>query len=259
MPVSLTGLPVDLGPLQAAREAGVVVIEDAAHALGAIRDGKPVGGAGDADMHVFSFHPVKSVTTGEGGVVTTERDDLADALRRFRTHGIVRGGGGDDPLMGGWHYDVTELAYNYRITDFQCALGTSQMQRLDDFMERRNRVAAWYRDKLGATPGLVLPPEPPAGDRHAYHLFVVRFEAGAARRRAVYDALRAEQILCQLHYIPIYRHPLYRERGYGHLVDAMPHAEAYYHEALSLPMFPGMQEADVDRVVAALGRAGAGA
>jgi UDP-4-amino-4,6-dideoxy-N-acetyl-beta-L-altrosamine transaminase len=253
--VSLAGLPVDLEPLQAARQRGVVVIEDAAQALGAHRGGRPVGGAGDADMHIFSLHPVKTITTGEGGIVTTERDDLAAALRRFRTHGIDRDHAAEDALPGGWHYDVVELAPNYRITDFQCALGLSQLDRVDEFVERRNRIASWYRERLTDVEGLTLPPAASPDARHAYHLFVVRFDEGAARRRQVYDALRVAEIGTQLHYIPIYRHALYRSLGYGGLVYAMPQAEAYYREALSLPIFPGMAEADVDRVTTELQRA----
>lgn len=250
--VSLAGLPVDLEPLQAGRERGCVVIEDAAHALGARRANRPVGSGADADMHVFSLHPVKSITTGEGGIVTTASADLAAALRRFRTHGIERVEAAGDALAGGWHYDVVELAHNYRITDFQCALGASQLQRLEAFVDRRNAVAGWYRERLAGLAGVRLPAAARPGDRHAYHLFVVRFPEGAARRRHVYDQLRRQDIGTQLHYIPIYRHHLYRERGCDGLARSMPQAEAYYREALSLPMFPNMTEADVDRVADAV-------
>jgi UDP-4-amino-4,6-dideoxy-N-acetyl-beta-L-altrosamine transaminase len=245
--VSLAGLPVDLAPLQDARREGLIVIEDGCHALGATRGGRPVGGDHQADMTVFSFHPVKAITTGEGGMVTTEDDALADALRAFRTHGIRRREHPDDVMHGGWHYDVDTLGFNYRITDFQCALGEQQLTRLDEFIEARNRIAAHYRERFAAEGRVQLPLEPPAGERHGYHLFVVRFPGGAARRRAVYDHLRQAGIGTQLHYIPIPAHALYRSMGYS--MDALPAAQAYYEQALSLPMFPAMREQDVDRVV----------
>lgn len=243
VPVSLTGLPVDLEPVQAARRDGLVVIEDACHALGGERAGRPIGGDGMADMYAFSLHPVKAITTGEGGVIATDSDEYAAHLREFRTHGIRRGDGTDP-----WHYDVVELGWNYRITDFACALGRSQLTRLGDFIDGRNRVAAAYRERLQDVDGVTLPAEPASGDRHAYHLFVVRFGGRDVRRRAALH-LREQGIGTQLHYIPIYRHTLYRDRGYN---DELPHAEAYYEQALSLPMFPSMTDADVDRVVEAL-------
>lgn len=241
VPVSLTGLPVDLSWLQQARREGVVVIEDACHALGGMRGGRPIGGDGMADMYAFSLHPVKAITTGEGGVIATDDDGYADHMREFRTHGIRRGEGSDP-----WHYDVVELGWNYRITDFACALGHSQLGRLGRFIDARNRIAERYRDRLA---GLVtLPAEPAEGDRHAYHLFVVRFADAGTRRRAALH-LRERGIGTQLHYIPIYRHTLYRQLGYS---LTLPNAEAYYETALSLPMFPSMTDADVDRVAAAL-------
>lgn len=252
--VSLAGLPADLSPLQPLRDQGIGVIEDACHALGARRGGRPVGGGGMADVSVFSLHPVKAITTGEGGVATTDDGALAERLRTFRTHGIVREHDGcQDPLRGPWHYDVRELGFNYRITDFQCALGVSQLQRLDEFISQRNRVAADYRDMLSGAPGLTLPPGAADDDAlHAYHLFIVRFTEGARRRRLAYERLREAGIGTQLHYIPIYRHTLYRSLGYGGLEEAMPEAERYYAGALSLPIFPGMSTADVGRVAAVL-------
>ncbi len=252
--VSLSGLPVDLAPLQKARAAGLTIIEDGCHALGGRRSGSAVGSGLVADMTAFSLHPVKSITTGEGGLISTDRDDLADALREFRTHGIRRSEPTGDALPGPWHYDVATLGFNYRITDFQCALGLSQMRRLESFVAGRNRVAARYREQLAGVDGVALPAEPGDGDLHGYHLFVVRFPEGAARRRTVADGLRAAGIGTQLHYIPIYRHGLYRELGYGDDGARLPEAERYYREALSLPMFPAMTDGDVDRVVRELRR-----
>lgn len=254
VPVSLAGLPIDLTPVQEHRRRGMVVIEDACHALGGMRAGKPVGGDGTADMTAFSLHPVKAITTGEGGVITTDDDGLADELRAFRTHGIRRTGQSGDPLLGPWHYDVATLGFNYRITDFQCALGLRQLGRLEAFVQERNRVAARYRELLRDEERVTLPAEPPPNGRHAYHLFVVRFPEGAKRRRQIAEGLRERGIGTQLHYIPIYRHSLYESLGYADCAGRLPEAEAYYREALSLPMFPAMEDRDVERVVTELHR-----
>jgi len=252
--VSMAGLPIDLDPLQNARREGLVVIEDACHALGALRRGRPVGGDGAADMTTFSFHPVKAITSGEGGMVTTDSDELAEALGTFRTHGISRSDRGDDVMRGGWHYDIDSLGFNYRITDFQCALGEHQLRHLDEFIAARNRIAGLYREQLDDIAGLQLPAAAaPANARHAYHLFVVRFREGAVRRRAAYDHLHACGIGVQLHYIPIPTHGLYRSLGYT--MDGLDATQAYYEQALSLPMFPTMTDEDVLRVVHEVRRA----
>jgi perosamine synthetase len=247
IPVSFTGLPVDLEPLRAVRDR-VVVIEDACHALGGLRDERPVGAPGGADMTVFSLHPVKAMTTGEGGLVTTESDELARRLRTFRTHGITKEDVHREPWEGGWYYEIRELGFNYRITDFQCALGLSQLRRLDESIAARNEHAAQYRELLEDEDRVELPPAAPPGALHAYHLFVVRVRAGVEARLAVYDALHAAGIGVQVHYIPIYRLPYYRET-LGYRQDSCPVAEQYYAGALSLPMFPALTEADVGRVV----------
>ncbi len=251
--VSLAGLAVDLEPLQEARREGLIVIEDACHALGARRRGHPVGGGGDADMTTFSFHPVKAITTGEGGMVSTDSDALADALRAFRAHCIRRVEDGEDAMRGGWHYDVESLGFNYRITDFQCALGEHQLARLEELIAARNRIAARYRELLEPLAELQLPAMPAPGDRHAHHLFVVRFREGPARRRAAYEHLLASGIGTQLHYIPIPVHGLYRSLGYT--MAGLDAAQAYYEQALSLPIFPAMSDGDVARVVRELRRA----
>lgn len=248
--VSMAGLPIDLGPLQAARREGLVVIEDACHALGARRNGRPLGGDGFADMTTFSFHPVKAITSGEGGMVSTDDDALAEALRSFRTHGMSRGEPGEEPMHGGWHYDIETLGFNYRITDFQCALGERQLARLDGFIAARNRIAERYRELLEGIAELRLPAVAAPEALHAYHLFVVRFREGAARRRAAYDHLRACGIGVQLHYIPIPVHGLYRSLGYT--MEGLQATQAYYEQALSLPIFPTMSDTDTVRVVAAL-------
>jgi perosamine synthetase len=250
--VSLTGLPVDLQPLDGPY-AEVIVIEDASHALGAVRAGAKVGGAGGADMTTFSLHPVKAMTTGEGGMVTTESDHLAERLRRFCTHGVTRNLSTPSELDGSWYYDIEELGFNYRLTDFQAALGLSQLRHLNEWIEARNEIATWYLDLLADEPRIAVPPAAPAGSKHAYHLFVVRVLDGPRRRLAVFEGLRAAGIGVQLHYIPIYRFRYYRE-DLGYHQDQCPNAEEYYSGALSLPIFPALRRSDVEYVVRELRR-----
>jgi dTDP-4-amino-4,6-dideoxygalactose transaminase len=214
------------------------VIEDAAHALGAVGPDGPVGNCARSDMTVFSFHPVKTITTGEGGAVTTNSPALAARLRQFRSHGMER-----RPEFGDWYYEIAELAPNARITDMQCALGASQLRKLSAFVTRRNELAARYRELLGDVWGVELPPAAPDGSVHAYHLFPVQ----VPRRRAVFDAMRAAGIGVQVHYVPIYRHPLFARFGFSW--DDYPETERTYSGLLSLPLFPGLTEAQQDRVV----------
>ncbi|MEA2195327.1 MAG: hypothetical protein QOG42_1761 [Solirubrobacteraceae bacterium] len=253
VPVSFTGLPVDLAPLDVVRDR-VVVIEDACHALGGHRDGRGGGGPGGADITCFSLHPAKTITTGEGGLATTEDDELARALRLFRTHGITKEGISPGPDDGAWFYEMQELGFNYRITDVQCALGLSQLTRLDEWVARRNEVAERYRELLADEERIALPPAAPPGSLHGHHLFVVHVRAGAGARRATYDALHAAGIGVQVHYIPVYRLPYYRDR-LGAAQDACPHAEDYYAGAISLPMFPTLTDGEIRRVADELRRA----
>lgn len=248
--VSLAGLPVDLEPLKSVRDR-VVVIEDGCHALGGHRKGVRIGGPGGADMTTFSLHPVKAMTTGEGGMVTTENDDLADRLRSFRTHGIAREELKPSPDEGSWYYEMRELGFNYRLTDFQCALGLSQLQRLDEWIEARNKIADWYRELLADDPRIALPPSAPPGSLHAYHLFVIRVLAGPTVRRDVFEGMRAAGIGVQVHYIPIYRFPYYRDT-LGYQQDTCPRAEDYYASAISLPVYPSLDRDDVEWVVTEL-------
>jgi dTDP-4-amino-4,6-dideoxygalactose transaminase len=214
-----------------------VVIEDAAHALGAVTPDGPVGNCARSDMCMFSFHPVKAITTGEGGAVTTNSDELAERLRRFRNHGIV-----PKPDEGGWFYEIPQIGFNYRMTDLQAALGTSQLAKLDRFVNRRNELATRYCELLADLP-VVLPPAAPSGWRHAYHLFAVQ----VPDRRGVYDRMRADGVGVQVHYVPIYRHPLYADLG----VDPgdFPNTERAYAGLLSLPLFSDLTEDEQNRVV----------
>jgi perosamine synthetase len=252
VPVSFAGLPVDLEPLAPVRDR-VVVIEDACHAVGARRAGGMVGGPGGADITVFSFHPVKSMTTGEGGIATTEDDELAARLRLLRTHGITKEGV-DLETEGDWYYEMHGLGFNYRITDFQCALGLSQLERLEGWIEERNTIADRYRELLADDDRVQLPPAAPDGWRHGHHLFPVVVGGGASVRRRVFDHLRGAGIRTQVHYIPVYRLSYYRDE-LGYPQDGCPAAEDYYAGAISLPMFPGLEQEDIARVVGELGRA----
>jgi len=252
--VHFTGAPCDLAAISAAaRRHGVAVIEDASHALGATYRGSRIGDSTYSDVTVFSFHPVKIVTTGEGGMLLTARDDLARELALLRSHGITR-----DPAQmtgesdGPWYYEQLDLGYNYRLTDLQAALGTHQMQRLPAFLARRRALAQRYAELLDGA-GLVLPA--PAGDlESAWHLYVVQVEP--ERRRAIFETLRAAGVLVNVHYIPIHLQPYYRARGFA--PGAFPNAERYYAGAISLPMYYELTDDDVRRVAAevraALGR-----
>jgi perosamine synthetase len=246
VPVDFAGLPAPVAEIRAALGPDVVVIEDAAHALGALSDGAPVGR--DADMAMFSFHPVKAVTSAEGGVITTADERLRDALREFRTHGMTRDLEQPD---GGWSMEQRALGFNYRLSDVHSALGLSQLAKLERFIAARNAVAGRYRAELGDLEAIELPPAAPPGDRHAYHLFAIRCRGGATARRAVYDGLRERGILAQVHYLPPYLHPWYRET-YGYGPGLCPEAEAYYAGCLSLPCFPALGADDQAAVIAAV-------
>ncbi len=254
------GHPCDyarLGALAAAR--GIPLLADACHAFGAeISPGgvrTPVGSGRLAAMSVFSFHPVKTMTTGEGGAVTTDDPDFAGRLRRFRDHGLARESGGwEHPEeAGGWYYEMQSLGGNHRITDFQCALGLSQLGKLDGFLARRRAIAERYARLLAGFPGLRLPAVRP-GARPAWHLYVVRIDGGAQRRRLVFDRLRAAGIGVQVHYVPVHLHPYYR-RLLGTARGSFPKAEAFYDACVSLPIFPGLTDEEQDRTADALRRA----
>jgi perosamine synthetase len=248
VPVSFTGLPAPLEELRAAIGPDRVLIEDAAHALGARTASGPVGSAEVADMSVFSFHPVKAIAMGEGGAVTVRDPELRDRLLSFRSHGMTK-----DPERlerldeGGWYMEQIELGFNYRLTDIQCALGVSQLGKLERFVAARNAIADRYRAAFAGVDGIRLPPPAAPGGRHAYHLFVVEVDD----RRAVYDGLRERGVSAQVHYLPVYLHPWYRET-YGYGPGLCPQAEAYYADCLSLPCFPTLTEAEQDTVIEAV-------
>lgn len=249
VPVHFGGQPTDQEAIAAlASEYGFRVIEDASHAIGAMSGGEPVGSSRWSDITIFSFHPVKIITTAEGGMALTNDDGLASRMAQLRTHGITR----DPALMraaspGAWYYEQQSLGYNYRLTDLQARLGEVQLQRLDDYVERRNVLAARYDRLLADLP--VTRPVVRPGRRSAYHLYVVR----VARRDAVFTRMRAAGIGVNVHYAPVHLQPYYRDLGFG--PGLCPEAEAHGREALTLPLYPALSEAEQDRVVAALGEA----
>jgi perosamine synthetase len=250
IPVHFAGLPVPIEPIRELVGPEVAIVEDAAHALGGNAGGEEIGSCAQSEMAIFSLHPTKAITSCEGGVVTTRDPELAERLTEFRTHGMVRDrarllhGEGEGP----WYHEQQQLGFNYRLSDVHAALGASQLRKLDDHVARRNAVAARYREALAGIDGLGLPPEAPAGSLHAYHLFVVHLAAGAPRRLALYERLLEAGIRSQVHYIPVYLHPYYRETfGYG--PGLCPEAERYYSGCLSIPCYPDLSAADQDRVI----------
>jgi perosamine synthetase len=255
VPVHFGGHVCDMEGLSSlARSRQWHLIEDAAHALGAryrTSDGSEwtVGACAHSDMCCFSFHPVKHITTGEGGAVTTNSDAVYEKLKRFRTHGITR----DDRLLtrndGPWYYEQHDLGFNYRITDFQCALGISQLSRLAQYVERRREIAQRYDDAFALLPD-ARPVLAPNASRSSYHLYVIRVPA--QRRLQIVEGLRASGIEVNVHYIPVYHQPYYRQLGFAgyHL----PNSEQYYSEALTIPMYPSLSNEQVDFVIAEVSR-----
>jgi UDP-4-amino-4,6-dideoxy-N-acetyl-beta-L-altrosamine transaminase len=236
---------------QLANKYNFTVIEDAAHAIGGSYNGKKVGACEFSEMTVFSFHPVKIITTGEGGMVLTNREDLYEKLMRLRTHGIAR----DErfmvkPLDGPWHYQQIELGFNYRMTDIQAALGYSQLQRIDEFVCRRHYLAARYDRLLKGLP-VTLPWQDPE-TYSAYHLYVLRLHLDelTKTRRQIFEELRAINVIVNVHYIPVHTQPYYEKMGFK--AGAFPEAEKYYQETLTIPLFYGLTDEDQEYVVEVL-------
>jgi len=238
--VDYAGQPCDYDAL---RSFGLPIVADACHALGGSYKGTPAGAL--AKLNVFSLHPVKHVTTGEGGVITTDDAELARRMRVFRNHGITSDHR-ERAREGSWFYEMVELGFNYRLTDFQCALGTSQLRKLRDSVARRRAIAARYDRFFAGTPAIA-PLRVRADAQHAYHLYPVLLSID---RAAAFRALRAEGIGCNVHYIPVHLHTFYKER-FGTGAGLCPVAEAAYERLITLPMFPAMSDRDVDDVIEA--------
>lgn len=248
--VDYAGQPAPYRELQAICDRhGLTLIADASHALGGTCHGKPVGSL--AKLNTFSFHPVKHITTGEGGMITTDDAELVRRMRAFRNHGISADHH-ERRLTGEWFYAMRELGFNYRITDLQCALGLSQLHRLPDWIERRRRIAAQYDYAFSDLEELV-PLQTMNNVEHAYHLYVIRLnlENLNCDRNEFFQALRAEGIGVNVHYIPVYLHPYY-EKKLGYKPGLCPTAEAAFNRILSLPIFPGMKEEDIEDTIHAV-------
>lgn len=249
--VDFTGQAVELDSLLAmCHEKGIILIEDGAHSIGTKYNGKPVGSI--ADMTTFSFHPVKTVTGGEGGAVLTNSEDLYEKLLLYRSHGITR----ESKLLeresdGPWYYEQIDLGYNYRITDIQCALILSQIDKLEQFAARRKEIVRKYNEAFSQIPELFVQQEIPESDttRHLY-ILRIRPELLTIDRKGFFEAMGAENICCNVHYIPVYRHPHYEKLGYKE--GLCPNAEKLYNEMMSLPLYYSLTDQDVDDVIMAV-------
>jgi len=248
--VDYAGQPCDYDLLrEIAQRHHLAIVDDACHAIGGEYRGRPVGTL--AHLNTFSLHPVKAMTTGEGGVITTDDAELATRMRTFRNHGIETDHRQRE-AQGSWFYEMVELGYNYRITDFQCALGLSQLRKVKDWVARRQEIAALY-DEAFDSMTTVRPLQMREEVKHGYHLYMVRFVTGTltANRQEIFAALRAEGIGVNVHYIPVHLHPFYR-RKFGTRPGLCPVAEAAYEELVTLPIFPAMSDADVADVIQAV-------
>lgn len=252
VPVHLCGQPCDMAAIHAlGQKYGFKIIEDASHAIGGQYKDEPIGNGRYSDITVFSFHPVKIITTAEGGMALTNSDELATRLGLLRSHGITRDPAlMTEPMHGPWYYQQVTLGYNYRMTDMQAALGVSQMTRLTHYVERRHEIAQRYNELLADLP-LTLPWQHP-DSYSAYHLYVIRLQLGKIKTThlQVFEALRTKDIMVNLHYIPIHIQPYYQQMGFN--AGDFPESEQYYREAISIPMHPTLTEAEQDQVISTL-------
>jgi UDP-4-amino-4,6-dideoxy-N-acetyl-beta-L-altrosamine transaminase len=253
VPVHFSGRPCDMAAIrELSHRYGFFVVDDASHAVGSGIDGVPVGNGRDSDITVFSFHPVKVVTSAEGGMAVTNDAELARRMRLARSHGMEREPTRLlNPPEGEWVYEMQSLGFNYRLTDLHAALGLSQLKRLDDFIARREALAARYDELLAALP--VVCPAPLGSMRSAWHLYVVELGEEVVSRATVFRRMRAAGVGVAVHYIPVHLQPYYRELGFR--VGDFPHAEHYYQRALTLPLYPDLTPQQQMRVVEALAHA----
>jgi UDP-4-amino-4,6-dideoxy-N-acetyl-beta-L-altrosamine transaminase len=249
IPVHMAGQSCEMEAIHAlSQQYGFRIIEDASHAIGGYYQNQPIGNCRYSDIAVFSFHPVKIVTTGEGGAVVTQNPKLDDRVKLLRSHGITRNPDAmEGDTHGPWYYQQIDLGFNYRMTDLQAALGTSQLERLEKYIEQRHMLAKRYNTLLENLP-VVLPWQHP-DTYSAFHLYIIRLQTGPLRRQ-IFEALRAKEVGVQVHYIPVHTQPYYRRQGFQ--PGAFPVAEAYYEQAISLPMFPTLTLEKQEQVVQAL-------
>lgn len=251
IPVDFTGQPCDIDEINdIAQKDKCIVIEDAAHALGAEYKGKKIGGL--TDLTILSFHPVKHITTGEGGMVLTNNEEYYEKLQQFRTHGITKNPKKMKKNEGPWYYEMQTLGYNYRLTDFQCALGISQFKKLDKFIKRRREIADKYNKEFSDLEEIIIPYEKP-DVKSSYHLYIIqlKLEKLKADRKQIFNALRAENIGVHVHYIPVHLQPFYAER-FGFKKGGFLVAEKYYEQCLTIPLYPKMTNQDIDDVIYAI-------
>jgi len=255
IPVHFAGYPCDLEDIYAiAKKHNLIVIEDACHALGAEYKGSKIGSCKYSDMTVFSFHPVKSITTGEGGIVLTNNKRLYEKLLMLRNHGITK-----DPAKftinhnlltindyGDWYYEMQELGFNYRITDFQCALGLSQLKKIDRFIQRRREIVKIYSKKLSKIDGIILPTEKPYV-KSSWHIYYIRLK-NSQRRKEVFEKLRKQGLGVQVHYIPIHLQPYYKE-NFGYKEGDYPKAENYYKSVITIPLYASLNKQQIRYII----------
>jgi UDP-4-amino-4,6-dideoxy-N-acetyl-beta-L-altrosamine transaminase len=252
IPVDFTGQPANLDEINSfARENNLVVIEDAAHALGAVYKNKKIGSI--SDMTMFSLHPVKNITSGEGGVITTNNKEYYEKLLDFRSHGITRNLSKLKDNHGPWYYEMQFLGYNYRLTDFQAALGFSQLQKIDEFTKNRQKYVEIYNEAFSKVSQIEVPFQSSEG-QSSWHLYVIKLKAELlnGNRKAVIEALQKENIGVNVHYIPVYYHPYYQ--GLGYKKGICPKAESLYENIITLPLFPAMSMKDVKDVIFAVNK-----
>jgi len=247
VPVHYAGLPCEMEKIKGiADKHNLIVVEDACHALGARYRNSKIGDCKYSDMAVFSFHPVKHITTGEGGIITTNSPELYQKLLLFRTHGITKE---PDKLLnkeeGPWFYEIQELGYNYRITDIQCALGISQLRKLDKFVGRRREIARKYDEAFSKMSDIEIINETES-KKSSYHLYVIKVKDKDTRLN-VFNYLKKNDVLCQVHYIPVHWHPYYQKLGYEK--EDCPEAGGFYDRIISLPIFPGLKNEEQDKII----------
>lgn len=256
LPVHFAGLPANMEEIhEIAKKRKLIIIEDASHALGAQYRGYKVGSCAHSDMAVFSFHPVKHITTGEGGCITTNSKTYYERLRALRSHGVYRSAK-VQRKHGSWFYEMKELGFNYRITDFQCALGISQLRKINEFVNKRIEIAEQYNELFSDFDHLLqIPPQRMDREKHVWHLYLLRFKIKnpSTIRKRLFEYLKSNGINPQVHYIPIYRQPYYRKIVNGSIGNC-PNADRYYEEVISLPIFPTMTTSELNKTVSTVKR-----